>query len=261
MKLMVKNGLIAAGVLLALFSTSCASTSKEMTASQAVGAGYSPAALYRVTVSGNAKSYTTSKAREQVTNYLQVEGGFTFVDQERVNEIYVSVKEKAEKKAKRKNVTDAIFGKKSILDAITADAEDDAVFYASDVYSAVSKELKCKYFVKVNVNAGVALFRKSAELAEPVKPLAETTIYIYDKKAELKKEIHAIYAAPVMDMAKIQDKSEITKLFPDLIEKSIALASENLDKKEKLFEINILKPETIELVTNSQIPNAISTFE
>ena len=66
MKLMVKNGLIAAGVLLALFSTSCASTSKEMTASQAVGAGYSPAALYRVTVSGNAKSYTTSKAREQV---------------------------------------------------------------------------------------------------------------------------------------------------------------------------------------------------
>ena len=133
MKLMVKNGLIAAGVLLALFSTSCASTSKEMTASQAVGAGYSPAALYRVTVSGNAKSYTTSKAREQVTNYLQVEGGFTFVNQERVNEIYVSVKEKAEKKAKRKNVTDTIFGKKSILDAITADAEDDAVFYASDV--------------------------------------------------------------------------------------------------------------------------------
>ncbi|MGN0730590.1 MAG: hypothetical protein ACI4MA_01635 [Treponema sp.] len=42
------------------------------------------------------------------------------------------------------------------------------------------------------MNAGVALFRKSAELEKPVKPLAETTVYIYDKKAELKKEIHAI---------------------------------------------------------------------
>ncbi|MGN0730878.1 MAG: hypothetical protein ACI4MA_03095 [Treponema sp.] len=62
-------------------------------------------------------------------------------------------------------------------------------------------------------------------------------------------------------MAKIQDKSEITKLFPDLIEKSIALAAENLDKKEKLFEINILKPETIELVTNTKSPASISTFE
>ena len=261
MKISLKNSLIILSAALTLLFTSCASTPKGLTPSQAVGANHSPAALYKVSVSGNAKSYTASKAREQVSNYLQVQGGFNFVDQNRVNEIYANVKQKAEKKAKRKNVTDAITGKKSILDAITADSEDEAVFYASDIYKAISKELKCKYFVKVNVNAGVALFRKSAELAEPVKPLAETTIYIYDKKAELKKEIHAIYAAPVMDMAKIQDKNDITKLFPDLIEKSIALASENLDKKEKLFEINILKPETIELVTNSQIPNAISTFE
>ena len=62
-------------------------------------------------------------------------------------------------------------------------------------------------------------------------------------------------------MATIQDKSEVTNLFPDLIEKSISLAAENLNKKEKLFEINILKPETIELVTNSETPASISTWE
>ena len=64
-----------------------------------------------------------------------------------------------------------------------------------------------------------------------------------------------------MDMTKVKDKEEIQKLFPDLIEKSIALAAENLDKKEKLFEINILKPETIELVTNSDVPKSISSIE
>ncbi len=261
MKLMMKKGIIAFGITLSLFSATYASPKKNLTPSQAVGAKYSPAALYKVSVSGNAKTYTASKARELVSNYLQAEGGFTFVDQERVNEIYVKVKEKAEKKAKRKNVTDTLLGKKSILDAILADSEDDAVYYASDVYSAVAKELKCKYFLKVSINAGVALFRKTDEFENPVKPMAETIIYIYDKKSELKKEIHAIYALPLMDMTKVKDKEEIQKLFPDLIEKSIALAAENLDKKEKLFEINILKPETIELVTNSDVPNSISSIE
>ena len=255
MKISLKNSLIILSAALAVLFTGCASTPKGLTPSQAVGANHSPAALYKVSVSGNAKSYTASKAREQVSNYLQVQGGFTFVDQNRVNEIYANVKQKAEKKAKRKNVTDAIFGKKSILDAITADTEDEAVFYASDIYKAISKELKCKYFVKVNVKAGVRTTKTA------VKPVAETTVYIYNKKAELKKEIHAIYASPVIDMATIQNKSEVTNLFPDLIEKSISLAAENLNKKEKLFEINILKPETIELVTNSETPASISTWE
>ncbi|MCI5473623.1 MAG: hypothetical protein MR456_04035 [Spirochaetia bacterium] len=261
MKISLKNSLIILSAALAVLFTGCASTPKGLTPSQAVGANHSPAALYKVSVSGNAKSYTASKAREQVSNYLQVQGGFTFVDQNRVNEIYANVKQKAEKKAKRKNVTDAIFGKKSILDAITADTEDEAVFYASDIYKAISKELKCKYFVKVNVKAGIATFWKKGDLEKPIKPLAETTVYIYNKKAELKKEIHAIYASPVIDMATIQNKSEVTNLFPDLIEKSISLAAENLNKKEKLFEINILKPETIELVTNSETPASISTWE
>ena len=158
MKVSLKNSLIILSAALAVLFTGCASTPKGLTPSQAVGANHSPAALYKVSVSGNAKSYTASKAREQVSNYLQVQGGFTFVDQNRVNEIYANVKQKAEKKAKRKNVTDAIFGKKSILDAITADTEDEAVFYASDIYKAISKELKCKYFVKVNVKAGIATF-------------------------------------------------------------------------------------------------------
>ena len=79
MKISLKNSLIILSAALTLLFTGCASTPKGLTPSQAVGANHSPAALYKVSVSGNAKSYTASKAREQVSNYLQVQGGFTFV--------------------------------------------------------------------------------------------------------------------------------------------------------------------------------------
>lgn len=255
MKISLKNSLIILSAALTLLFTSCASTPKGLTPSQAVGANHSPAALYKVSVSGNAKSYTASKAREQVSNYLQVQGGFNFVDQNRVNEIYANVKQKAEKKAKRKNVTDAITGKKSILDAITADTEDEAVFYASDIYKAISKELKCKYFVKVNVKAGVTPTKTA------VKPVAETAVYIYNKKNELEKEIHGVVSIPPVLKETITDKNQITEMFPELIERSMQLASENLNQKDKLFEIKLLKEDTLELVTDKQWPISYATWE
>ena len=255
MKISLKNSLIILSAALAVLFTGCASTPKGLTPSQAVGANHSPAALYKVSVSGNAKSYTASKAREQVSNYLQVQGGFNFVDQNRVNEIYANVKQKAEKKAKRKNVTDAITGKKSILDAITADTEDEAVFYASDIYKAISKELKCKYFVKVNVKAGVRTTKTA------VKPVAETAVYIYNKKNELEKEIHGVVSIPPVLKETITDKNQITEMFPELIERSMQLASENLNQKDKLFEIKLLKEDTLELVTDKEWPISYATWE
>ena len=104
MKIFLKNTLIALSVSLAVLITSCASTPKGLTPSQAVGANHSPAALYMVTFSGNAKNDSIAQTAEKVSNYLQASGGFTFVDQTRVNEITEKTITKLEKKAKRKNV-------------------------------------------------------------------------------------------------------------------------------------------------------------
>lgn len=259
MKSILKAGIFAAGLLAALFQVGCASSSKDLTPSQKTGAGYSPAVLFQVSVTGNAKDYDAEEIAEKVKENLQLSGGFTFADQNRVSEICENIVEKLSKKASRKNVTDAIFGKKSVLDAITFDAYEG--IDTKDMFAALKKELKCKYFVKVQVTAGVAKYRKTDDFQDPVKPVAETIVYVYDKNNELEKEIHAMAAAPKMDLAKVQDKTEITELFPDLIEKSIKLASENMNHKDKLFEIKFLKPETLELVRNDKDPISIFKFE
>ena len=106
---------------------------------------------------------------------------------------------------------------------------------AKDIFSAISKELKCKYFVKVNVKAGVRTTKTA------VKPVAETAVYIYNKKNELKKEIYGVVSIPPVLRETITDKNQITEMFPELIERSIQLASENLNHKDKLFEIKALK--------------------
>ena len=94
MKISLKNSLIILSAALAVLFTGCASTPKGLTPSQAVGANHSPAALYMITFSDNAKN----------------------------------------------------------------------------IFSAISKELKCKYFVKVNVKAGVRTTKTA------VKPVAETAV-------------------------------------------------------------------------------------
>ena len=253
MKVSLKNSLIILSTALAVLFTGCASTPKGLTPSQAVGANHSPAALYMVTFSGNAKNDSIAQTAEKVSNYLQASGGFTFVDQTRVNEITEKTITKLEKKAKRKNVADAIFGQKSAWDAITFNATKG--IDAKDIFSAISKELKCKYFVKVDVKAGVRTTKTA------VKPVAETAVYIYNKKNELKKEIHGIASVPPVLTETIADKSQITEMFPDLIEKSIALASENLNQKDKLFEIKPLKENTLELVTDKEWPISYATWE
>ena len=126
-----------------------------------------------ITFSDNAKDFPQTETAEKVSNYLKASGGFSFVDQDRTNEITQKTIEKLEKKANRKNVADAIFGQKSAWDAITFDTTKG--IDAKDIFSAISKELKCKYFVKVNVKAGVRTTKTA------VKPVAETAVYIYDK--------------------------------------------------------------------------------
>ena len=179
MKVSLKNSLIFFSAALAALFTGCASTPKGLTPSQAVGANHSPAALYMITFSDNAK----------------------------------------------------------------------------DVFSAISKELKCKYFVKVNVKAGVRTTKTA------VKPVAETAVYIYNKKNELKKELHGVVSIPPVLRETITDKNQITEMFPELIERSIQLASENLNHKDKLFEIKALKENTLELVTDKEWPISYAKWE
>ena len=62
-----------------------------------------------ITFSDNAKDFPKTETAEKVSNYLKASGGFSFVDQDRTNEITRKTIEKLEKKAKRKNVADAIF--------------------------------------------------------------------------------------------------------------------------------------------------------
>ena len=253
MKVSLKNSLIFLSAALAALFTGCASTPKGLTPSQAVGANHSPAALYMITFSDNAKDFPKTETAEKVSNYLKASGGFSFVDQDRTNEITRKTIEKLEKKAKRKNVADAIFGQKSAWDAITFDATKG--IDAKDIFSAISKELKCKYFVKVNVKAGVRTTKTA------VKPVAETAVYIYNKKNELKKEIHGVVSIPPVLRETITDKNQITEMFPELIERSIQLASENLNHKDKLFEIKALKENTLELVTDKEWPISYAKWE
>ena len=118
---------------------------------------------------------------------------------------------------------------------------------AKDIFSAISKELKCKYFIKVNVKAGVRS--------------TKTAVYIYNKKNELKKEIYGVVSIPPVLRETITDKNQITEMFPELIERSIQLASENLNHKDKLFEIKALKENTLELVTDKEWPISYAKWE
>ena len=253
---MKKNGLFLLVAAALLFVTGCASTPAGLTESQAVGANHSPAALYSVGVYGNAKDFTSAKAREVASNVLQVAGGFDFVDQNEVNRVYNEVKEKAAKKAKRKEVFAVLSGEESLFHAL-ADNNDSDEFYRSDVFSALAKDknVKAKYFVIVNVTAGV---RKTKDA---VKPAAKTLVQILDKKGEVKKSITAVASVPSLLFADLEDKSEVTEKFPELIERSIYLAAENLNKKDKLFEIHPLKDETLEIITSSEWPVSLATWE
>ena len=69
MKSILKAGIFAAGLLAALFQAGCASSSKDLTPSQKTGAGYSPAVLFQVSVTGNAKDYDAEEIAEKV-NYV-----------------------------------------------------------------------------------------------------------------------------------------------------------------------------------------------
>ncbi|MBO5729945.1 MAG: hypothetical protein J6R67_02000 [Treponema sp.] len=251
----IVKGMIFSITVLA-FCFGCTSTPAGLTESQAVGANHSPAALYSVSVSGNAKEFTSAKAREVAFNVLQVAGGFNFVDQNQVNRVYNEVKEKAAKKAKRKEVFAVLSGEEGLFHAL-ADNNDTDEFYRSDVFKALAKDknIKAKYFVIVNVTAGVR------QTKEAVKPAAKTVVQILDTKGEVKKSITAVASVPAMILAELEDKSQVTEKFPELIERSIYLAAENLNKKDKLFEINPLKEETLEIITSSEWPVSLATWE
>ena len=248
-------GMICLFAVLAIF-IGCTSTPAGLTESQAVGANHSPAALYSVSVNGNAKEFTSAKAREVASNVLQVAGGFNFVEQNEVNRVYNEVKEKAAKKAKRKEVFAVLSGEESLLHAL-ADNNDTDEFYRSDVFKALAKDkyTKAKYFVIVNVTAGVR------QTKDAVKPAAKTVVLILDKNNEVKKSITAVASVPAMILAELEDKSQVTQKFPELIERSIYLAAENLNKKDKLFEIHPLKDETLEIITNSDWTVPLATWQ
>lgn len=233
----------------------CKSTPAGLTESQAVGYKHSPAVLYSVSVNGNAKAYTYAKAREKASTALQLAGGFTFIDQSEVNRVRESAAEKAAKKAKRKEVFAVFTGEKSLLTALTDD--EDSSLSRVEIFKALSKDkhVKAKYFVTVDVHAGVVK-KKNA-----VKPAAKTIVKILDKDNEVEKSITAVASIPPIDMADLTDKSQITEKFPELIERSIQLAGENLNKKDGFFEINALKDDTLELVTSSDWGVSFATWD
>ena len=58
-----------------------------------------------------------------------------------------------------------------------------------------------------------------------------------------------------------ESKNTVLDAFPELVEKSMALAAKNMHKKDKFFEINALKEATTEIVTNRPWPVGLKVYE
>ncbi len=241
--------------------TSCMSTG-DLTESQRIGAKHSPAALYSVFVRGNARVYATDAVKKYMHEALTMDAGFTLLDQETVDLVCDEAKrksiEKEKKKAAFKNVMGVLTGKKSVGSAIYDGMSlDDMGYRRKDVFKAISKMkgVKCKYFVFVKVNGGVK------EDGNLVKPAATTIVCIYNKKDKLLKQITAVASVEPIEVIDEETKNAVLGAFPELVERSMALAAQNMHKKDKFFELNLLKEETTEIVTNKFWPVGLKVYE
>ena len=234
--------------------TSCLSTA-DLTESQRIGVKHSPAALYSVYVDGNAAVYTEKAVRKFMNEVLTMDAGFTFVDQAAVEAICESSMEKAKRKAKFKNVMGVLTGQKSIgsaiLDGIGIQYDREYIFKAI----ARNKATKSQFFVLVTVRGGV---REDGSL---VKPAVATNVSIYNKKNKLLKQITAVSSIEPIDVIDEESKNTVLDAFPELVEKSMALAAKNMHKKDKFFEINALTEATTEIVTNRPWPVGLKVYE
>lgn len=238
--------------------TSCLSTA-DLTESQRIGVKHSPAALYSVYVDGNAAVYTEEAVRKFMNEVLTMDAGFTFVDQAAVEAICESSMEKAKRKAKFKNVMGVLTGQKSIGSAVL-DGIGIHIGMQYDreyIFKAIArnKATKSQFFVLVTVRGGV---REDGSL---VKPAVATNVSIYNKKNKLLKQITAVSSIEPIDVIDEESKNTVLDAFPELVEKSMALAAKNMHKKDKFFEINALTEATTEIVTNRPWPVGLKVYE
>ena len=241
--------------------TSCLSTA-DLTKSQRVGAKHSPAAIYAVSVHGNAGVYAVDAVKKYMNEALTNDAGFTLLDQETMDVVCDEAKKKSIEKAKKragfKNVMGVLSGRKSIAGAIHDGMSlDDVGYKRKDVFKAVSKMkgVKCKSFIFIKVNAGVR------EKDNRVKPVATTLVCIYNKGDKLLKQITAISSIDPIDVIDEESKEAVFAAFPELVEKSMALAALNMHKKDGFFQINALKEDTTEIVTSEFWPVGLKVYE
>lgn len=297
--------------LMSVFTLCLVSTvfADSLTKSQKVGKSNSPAALMSIRFNESVSWYKLSdKAYETASNgetsffsssekvyspvdenlYLDVgpyiqsvlekEGGFTFVGQETVSFAIEETIEKNQKAAEKKknkdksqNVSDVIFGKKSLGQGIVDDMKLDrkansssnsiftgipngyyGLYPRSTSYNkAVKKATKCKKYVYALVYLGVIIGKGESV---PTKAYVITAFFITDEDGELVKEVNALkMSEPVPYNDFLNDNEVLFKFYPDLIERSLSLAASNLDKKDTLFNINdsIIKADTDELVSEA----------
>ena len=84
---------------------------------------------------------------------------------------------------------------------------------------------------------------------------------LYNKKNKLLKQITAVSSIEPIDVIDEESKNTVLDAFPELVEKSMALAAKNMHKKDKFFEINALKEATTEIVTNRPWPVGLKVYE
>ena len=142
-----KHSLLAMLFVLAMMLnlTSCLSTA-DLTKSQRVGAKHSPAAIYAVSVHGNAGVYAVDAVKKYMNEALTNDAGFTLLDQETIDVVCDEAKKKSIEKAKKragfKNVMGVLSGRKSIAGAIHDGMSlDDVGYKRKDVFKAVSKPI------------------------------------------------------------------------------------------------------------------------
>ena len=129
-----KHSLLAMLFVLAMMLnlTSCLSTA-DLTKSQRVGAKHSPAAIYAVSVHGNAGVYAVDAVKKYMNEALTNDAGFTLLDQETMDVVCDEAKKKSIEKAKKragfKNVMGVLSGRKSIAGAIHDGMSLDDVGY------------------------------------------------------------------------------------------------------------------------------------
>lgn len=299
-------GLLVLVVAMAMILAGCAS-SAGLTESQKVGAKNSPAVLMSIYVSPKAEYHfldddawaklndgkmnlsapvraialpenLVQVAAQEVKTSLETEGGFTFVQQEPINEALTEAIEKAKKKSSWSKVKSVLKGD------IAGLAVDAASNLAEGVLTEAMEEVGFKQYTLVNpagylpvtpetedfskaaVKAAKKAKAKAASLVYvtvefgvhgikgegvPYKAYCVTSLYITDTDGNLEKTVKgAAFSAPMNYKDFIANPASLAEKFPMLLKESVLHTASNLNAKTGLFEIIVPEADTDKLITD-----------